>query len=124
MEAIKTRLKSIAWFLTALMLFQSCVVYHKTPTTLDNASRDLVRTKITNPNGESFTYKYITYEDGVYYGVNKASGKWIKTPLDNRISNVYTKNNEASTWLTVGIIGLPTLLFIIGGILVFNDTLE
>ena len=80
MEAIKTRLKTIAWFLTALMLMQSCVVYHKTPTNLEQASREQTKTKITNTNGDISKYEYITSEDGVYYGINKQFGELVKTP--------------------------------------------
>ena len=106
MEAIKTRLKTIAWFLTALMLMQSCVVYNvKAPTTLEKASQEQIKTKITNTNGQDFKYKYITYEDGVYYGVNKKSGELIKTPLsEQEVSKVRLQNKSASTLVTIAAI--------------------
>lgn len=66
MEAIKKRLKAIAFFLTALMLLQSCVVYHKTRTTLEKASQEKVKTKVTNIDGKVTKYKFISYEDGVF----------------------------------------------------------
>ena len=113
MEAIKTRLKTIAWFLTALILFQSCVVYHKTPTTLEKASQEQIKTKVTNNEGETIKFKYITYEDGVYYGVNKKSGEIIKTPLDKQyVETVLIKNKSASTWVTIAAILVPVLAII------------
>ena len=114
MEAIKTRLKTIAWFLTALMLMQSCVVYNvKAPTTLEKASQEQIKTKITNTNGQDFKYKYITYEDGVYYGVNKKSGELIKTPLsEQEIEIVVLKNRTASALITVGLIVVPIAMLI------------
>jgi ATP-dependent Zn protease len=114
MEAFKTRLKTIAWFLTALMLFQSCVVYHKTPTTLEKASQEQIKTKVTNNEGETIKFKYITYEDGVYYGVNKKSGELIKTPLDKQyVETVLLKNKSASTWVTVLVIAVPIIGIVI-----------
>jgi hypothetical protein len=122
MEAIKKRLKATAWCLTILLLFQSCVVYHKTPTTLEKASREQTKTKITNTNGELFKYGYITYEDGIYYGINKKSGELVKTTLDQEyINKVVTKNKSASTWVTVGVIGVPVLFLVVGGIIVSNN---
>ena len=116
MEAIKTRLKTIAWFLTALMLFQSCVVYHKTPTTLEKASREQVKTKVTKTNGDIFKYKFITYEDGVFYGVNVDPGgvqesiETARTPLNEvDVDGVFLKNKSASTWVTILSIAVPVL---------------
>ena len=113
MEAIIIRPKTIAWFLTALMLFQSCIVYHKTPTTLEKASQEQIKTKITNTNGETFKYKYITYEKGVYYGyVEQDWGEFIKVPLNNEdILSVKTKNKTASTLITISVIAIPVLAF-------------
>ena len=114
MEAFKTRLKTIAWFLTALMLFQSCVVYHKTPTTLEKASQEQIKTKVTNNEGETIKFKYIAYEDGVFYGVNKKSGEIIKTPLDKQyVETVLIKNKSASTWVTVLVIAVPIIAIVI-----------
>ncbi|GGD47620.1 hypothetical protein [Muriicola marianensis] len=122
MKKIKKRLKVIALFLSGLILLQSCVVYHKTPTTLQRASQEQLKTKITNTNGERFKYQYVSYEDGVYYGVNEESGKFIKTPLDEEyITEVLTKNKKASTWLTVGLISAPVLFLIVGLIIIESE---
>jgi len=118
MEAIKKRLKATAWFLSILLLAQSCSIYHKTPTTLEKASQELVKTKVTNTNGDIFKYRYIAYENGMFYGVNDKSGELARTPLDQEyIRNVFTKNKKASTWLTVGVIGIPVGFVIVGLIL-------
>jgi len=114
MEAIKTRLKSIAWFLTALMVFQSCVVYHKTPTTLERASQEQVKTKLTKTKGETIKFKYITFENGQFYGVNKKSGEIIKTPLDEQyVETILIKNRTASFLVTVLVIAVPIIVVVI-----------
>ena len=112
MEAFKNRLKPIAFFLTALPFFQSCVVYHKTPTTLEQASREQTRTKVTTEENKTYKFNYITYDNGVFYGINKRNGKPVKTSLYNEVvTGVYEQNDAASTLTTVGtIIGIPVLL--------------
>lgn len=114
MEAIKIRLKPIALFLTALLLFQSCVVYHKTPTTLAQASRERVQTKTISTNRTIAKFRYIDYVDNQYYGMSLKSGEWIKTPLYQQdMAQVLTKNRSASTWLTVGVIAVPVILVLV-----------
>ena len=121
MEAVKKRLKIIAWFLTLLILLQSCVVYHKTPTTLEIASKEQVKTKVTDRNGEISKFKYISYQEGAYYGyVEEEWGEFIKVPLNSEdIISVRTKNKSASTWVTILVIAVPVLVIV--GISAVND---
>lgn len=101
-------------FLSTVLLLQSCVVYHKTPATLEKASREQVKTKVTNTDGDIAKIKYVTYESGVFYGVNKKSGELVKTPLDEEyINKIVTKNKSASTWATVTVIAIPVAAVII-----------
>jgi hypothetical protein len=114
METHNKRLRTLALFLTALMLFQSCVVYHKTPTTLANASKERMNTKVTRNDGEIVKYKYITYENGAFFGVTLSSGEWIKTPLDEKeLAQVYTKDTSRSTWATIAFIAIPVVATVI-----------
>ena len=115
MGAIKGRLKATALFLCVLLLFQSCVVYHKTPTTLEKASQERIKTKITNIEGETFKYKYITFEEGQFYGVHEPEerGEFVKVPLESEdIINVRTKNKSASSWVTILVITVPALAIV------------
>ena len=115
MGAIKGPLKATALFLFVLLLFQSCVVYHKTPTTLEKASQERIKTKITNIEGETFKYKYVTFEEGQFYGVHEPEefGEFVKVPLESEdIINVRTKNKYASTWVTILVITVPALAIV------------
>jgi len=115
MKAIRGRLKATTLLLTTLILFQSCVVYHKTPTTLEKASQERIKIKITNKEGETFKYKYITFEEGQFYGVHEPEefGEFVKVPLDSEdIINVRTKNKSASTWVTILVITVPALAIV------------
>lgn len=112
METIKTRLKPIALFLTALLLLQSCVVYHKTSTNLEQASRERTHTKTISTNGEIAKFRYIDYVGDQFYGMRFNSGEWIKTPLNQQdMVQVLTKNRSASTWATVAVITVPVIVF-------------
>lgn len=51
------RNKAIAILLITLILFQNCVVYHQPQTTLEQASKERVNTKVVNTNGEISKYK-------------------------------------------------------------------
>ncbi|MBT8235656.1 MAG: hypothetical protein KJO04_05655 [Bacteroidia bacterium] len=115
----KKRFKSITILLALLVLFQGCVVYHKTPTTLEQARQEHIKTKITNTDNETMTYKYITYEEGTFYGVTTRYGKEVKKPLnDEDIVRIITKNKSASTWVTVTVIAGPIIALIIAMIAV------
>ena len=56
-------------------------------------------------------YKYITYEDGMFYGVKKkTSGELVKTPLNQEnIVRILIENKSASTWATVAVIAIPII---------------
>jgi len=108
------RFRGLASLLSALLLFQSCVVYHKNPTTLANASGKALKTRVTSANGETANYKYISFEDSQYYGINQKSGNIVRTPLNpENISKVVIQNKSASTWITIGAIAVPVVLVII-----------
>ena len=120
MRTFKSRLKSIAWFLTALILLQSCVVYHKTPKTLEQASLENTDTKIWfSDDVQEFPwkYKYILLENGAYFGMEEIEkGELQKVPLEKEeIQRIRTKNKNASTWATIGIctLGLGAIIAIV-----------
>ncbi|MGB5317240.1 MAG: hypothetical protein WBN56_14665 [Robiginitalea sp.] len=112
MEIIKKRVKKIAFGLSVLLLTQSCVVYHKTPTTLEQACKSRMKTKITNANGATIKYQYIDYIDGVYYGVNKKSGTLLRNPLKQEEVTVMLKNQTATDWTELAIMGGSVLILV------------
>ena len=114
MKATNKLPKTIALFFVSLILFNSCVVYHKTPTSLEKASQERIKAKVTTTDQQIFKYKYIAYEDGQFYGVKKKSGEFIKTPLSEEDTlKVVLKNRSASTWGTVSLIATPVMAIII-----------
>ncbi|MFZ9031647.1 MAG: hypothetical protein ACO20F_10235 [Robiginitalea sp.] len=117
MEAIKKLLKAIALLLCVLLLFQSCVVYHKTPVTLEKAAQENVRSKVwflDEVQDFPSKYKYIVYENDHYFGLEEIEvGMLSKVKLsEDEIVTIRTQDKQASTWATIGLctIGFGALI--------------
>jgi hypothetical protein len=112
----KNWIKTMALFLATLLFLQSCVAYHTT-SSLEQASKKMIRTKVKKTDGKIFKFRYITLEDGQYYGMNRKSGEWIKTPIKQEdIAKVFTENKGITIFGTTAL----TLLAIYGiGILFY-----
>lgn len=69
-------------------------------------------TKVTTADNKTFKFKYITDENGVFYGINERNGKRVRTSLNNEdVTGVYEINNSASTLATLAtFIGIPIVL--------------
>ena len=101
--------------LAIIFLFQGCTVYYKTGITLDEAYQANDKVKVETKVGENLKFKYIDFEEGIYYGVKNKKGEITKLPLDsNYIDKVRLKNKSGSTWATIvttlAIIGIPVLI--------------
>lgn len=115
MKNFGKRLKTIALFLVTVILFQSCVVYDlKRPVTLKQASEEQKKVKIRTIANKTFKYHYISFEEGVYYGVKRKSGEFTKVQLnDAEIIQVLSQNKSGSDWATVAAIALPVIAILI-----------
>ena len=90
-------------------------MYYKTGITLDEAYQANDKVKVETKVGENLKFKYIDFEEGIYYGVKNKKGEITKLPLDsNYIDKVRLKNKSGSTWATIvttlAIIGIPVLI--------------
>ncbi len=113
MKALKNWLNTIALFLTALILFQSCSVY-KTPVTLEQAVLEQKEVKITTASDETLKYKYIVYEDGQFYGVKNNPGEDVKFPINvDEVYEVLVKKGGLSTLAIIAIAVGSLLIFFI-----------
>ena len=97
------------------ILCQSCVVYHKTPVTLEQAVQENTKTKILLEDGRVEKFKAIIRKDQHYFGMRKTGFDQVSIPINvNAVSEVRVKNEKASgvfTAVTV-IVGLGTLVWI------------
>ena len=122
MKTPKKWFKTIAIFLIGLILTQSCTVYRRTPVSLEQAAQQNLKAKVETTSNETFKFKYITYEEGQFYGVKKKSGDLVKEPLQEEdITKILLHNKSGSTWLTVAVLALPVafVLFSIGMLIVY-----
>lgn len=104
----------ISFFLILLVLLQSCVVYQKTPISLEQSGNQHLKTKISYANGTTAKFDHILFENGMYYGVTIKSGESISTPLEpSEINKVFIKNKSASNWTTVAAVALPVVALVI-----------
>ncbi len=102
MKAIKQQFKTAALFLSILILFQGCSVYHKGTITLDEAVQEQKKVKISGTNNQIMHFKKIVLKDGKYYGVKKLNDNRKDVRLfDEYIKNIKSKNETMSIILTV-----------------------
>ena len=65
MKYLLKHLKLIAYLLVSLILFQSCVVYNKTPTSIEKASQyNNHKMKIKTYDGDKYKLRWIDEKDG------------------------------------------------------------
>ena len=83
------------------MLFQSCVVYHKTPVTIEHAANEKIKTRIILKDKSIEKFKYITYENQGYFGTRVTGNGPVTIPIDvNNVYEVHIKNKTGSILLT------------------------
>ncbi len=118
MKTYQKRTRGIALLFGLLILLQSCVAYKNAPTTLEDASKEGVRTAIEMKTKKIKHYKSIGFDNGIYYGINYRNGKENKTPLvESEINEVMVQDVKKSRTKTivgsiVGV-GIATLLIYI-----------
>ena len=107
--------------LSVLILFQSCTVYHKYSSSLDDAITSNDKVKVVIPSDDPYKFKKIQKIDGEIYGLmyNKsrsykllASRKTIPSDketmtyvqiYENELNDLHLKNKTASTVLSITI---------------------
>ena len=123
MRTSRQGIKTNAIILILLTLFQSCVVYHKTPVTMEDAVQAETKTKVFLKDGRVEKFKSVTNQDGQFYGTRITGNGLVTIPLDvDSISQVQVKNKTASILVTVIPLAALTALviaaanFSVGGI--------
>lgn len=107
-------IRFMAGWMSVILLLQGCAVYYKSPITLEQAAEQQLPVKVHFRDDETVKFRYILQEDGVFYGTTRKSGEWSKTLLDAQsVENTFGKNKSASTWVTIGVIGVPVVFLVI-----------
>ena len=122
MKAIKTHLKVLALFFSALIFLQGCTVYKSANVTLDEAVRADTKVRIKTNDNQTLRFKNVGVENGNFYGLFNYKNEWVKTQInENNIDKVQLKNKVGSTILNIfvplaiiGIIVATTSLDVLG----------
>ena len=115
MKKFRNHLKIYSCILIMAILCQSCVVYHKTPVTLEQAAQENRKTKIQMQDGRVEKFKFITHKDQRYFGTRMTGNGLVNIPIDvNSVSRVHVKNKTASVLVTVIPLAALTALVIAG----------
>jgi hypothetical protein len=116
MKTLREKIRTVALLFTALILLQGCVAYQNTAVTLEQATQEQKKVKVNTTSNAPYTFKYITYEDGQFFGVKKKSGDIVKLPLlKDDIIKILIQNKSASTWGTIAVIVVPLIALVIIG---------
>ncbi len=113
--------KFSTFLLGFIILLQSCTVYHSSTTDISDAVKSHNKVKMVSNSNSTYKFKKIIEKDDLYFGIaNANSSSAIKYsgnenielysknlyayPLDlQNIKEIYTKNRELSTILSIGI---------------------
>ena len=102
MKKIRNHLRICSCILIIAILCQSCVVYHKTPVTLEQAVQENTKTKILLEDGRVEKFKFVTQKDQQYFGTRMTGNGYVDIQIDeNAVSKVQVKNKTASILVTV-----------------------
>lgn len=110
MKTLRKQLGELAVLLSALILFQSCVIYQRTPVTLAQAADANKKAKVEMKSHEKYRFKSIISENGEFYGLKKVDEDMVKIPLiENNILNIRLQDSSTSTLTTIGTVLVSVL---------------
>ncbi len=116
MNLLKTSFRAIAFFFLTLTLLQSCVAYHMTPVSLQQAEQSKKRVKMKTSTDQTFKFKQIVLEENQFYGLKKEKGELVKVAISDYGTNeVFLHSKSKSTWITLAVIAVPLIGLIILG---------
>jgi len=111
MKLIKTHLKLVALFFSALIFFQGCTVYKPMPISIEQAVQNESKVMVITKSNEKIKFNKIEIEDGKYFGVKNSKEAIVKTPLDqNFINSINEKDKTLTTIFTILTIAVPVVL--------------
>ncbi len=109
--------KSICLLVTFALLLQSCVVYKKTPSPINEAVDSKAKVLVVKTNDEKIKLIKIEKIDGNYFGEIKTKKGIEKIPLsENDIKSIRIKDKSASTvgnvFIVIGSLGVVFIVIV------------
>ncbi|MEM6717909.1 MAG: hypothetical protein AAF611_01205 [Bacteroidota bacterium] len=115
MKSVLKHSKIGAMIFIVMLLFQSCTIYMKAPSTLEQAVESKRRAKVYLKSGAKVSYKRIIQQGDNYYGIIKKDTLQINP---STIKLIRLKNRTFSIIATVVVTGVGVLSLMVGTILV------
>ena len=106
---MKTHLKSIAWLLITLTLFQSCIT---SKTTISKAIENEHRVKIKTAGGKTYAFNRLLLKDSVLYGERRVNKMMVTQDLSN-LTIVKVRDPSPALTIVVGFISFIAVLYMI-----------
>ncbi|UOK43561.1 MULTISPECIES: hypothetical protein [Flavobacterium] len=105
MKVLYKNARILSLLLSFMFLLQSCVVYHKTAMSFDEAVAANKRMKVTTTDNKKYKFKRILKSDSTYYGLTLVRNQMVKVPLHtDKIQSIRPVNGVASVFLTIGVV--------------------
>ena len=103
--------KSISIVLLATILLQSCVVYQKSPSSIEQAY-DKGKVKVVNTVGTNFVFENMVMDGETYIGLDGKERIKIDT---TQVSAIYLKDVKKSKNRTIFFAISPAIVFVVYG---------
>ena len=108
-NALLRSMKTFAWLLIGMILFQSCISIKSI--TVDEAIQNERKVRIKTIEGEKYQYKKLVWRDSVLYGVKKVAGfGLVEQDLTQLHINKITTMSPGVTALNIVLIFVSTVL--------------
>lgn len=79
MKTIAYQIEEISWLLVIIILCQSCSLYKKKPSTIEEATaKKNTRIKLTTKDGQEYKFRWIEKEDGYVYSILNTKRIYVK----------------------------------------------
>jgi len=131
MKTIRKHLKVLSLLMSLTILLESCVAYHSSSSSIDEAIQSNDKVKLASETEDTYVFQQLQRENGNIYGITKRKSvtadllsaqivedtkdqKNVKILLRNdQLNNIHLQNKTMST---LGTIGIP--LVVIGVIVI------
>lgn len=122
MNKIRKQIEHLVLLFASLILLQSCVVYKKTPVSLEQAAATKHKVKIVTKENEKQKYLYVTTINEEYYGIIKVDGKLAKIPLQEENLEIVRMEDKVKSFLYSILLIIPiSIVAIVIGTLLAGD---
>ncbi|WP_242083253.1 hypothetical protein [Aestuariivivens sediminis] len=104
---MKRHLKTVACFLTFLILIQGCSIYKSVSAPYEEAMKHNARVRVKYPDQFALRFNRIEIIDDDLYGVKKVNGRIVKTLINReKIKKIQVKDK---TWSWIVFLGIPVI---------------